>query len=172
MVRMALKSAERVKGVRTELILLGDKNIAPCDYCNFCEKTKKCKIQDDMQEIYGKLLEADGIIIGSPVFFRTVSAQCKAFMDRTYAISGLLTNKVGGAIAVGQGRQGGQEATVEVIHNFFINTGMVVIGTGIYDVYAAGLAKELGKVVNDRRGLREASALGDRVARIAKKLNG
>lgn len=171
MVKGALRSAGMVKGVKTELITLGGKNIAPCDHCDLCKRTKKCRIQDDMQEIYGKLLEAHGIIIGSPVFFRTVSAQCKVFMDRTYTIRGLLKDKVGGAIAVGQGRQGGQETTVETIHNFFINAGMIVVGTGIYDVYAAGLAKEQGEVTHDKRGLREASALGDRIARVAKKLN-
>ena len=172
MVRKALKSAKKVKNVNTELILLGKKNIAPCDGCKICIKTRKCRIQDDMQKIYGKLLEADGIIIGTPVRFRTISAQGKAFIDRTHAIAirGLLANKVGGAIAVGQGRHGGQEATVETIHNFFINEGMIVVGTGIWDAYATGIAREKGEMIYDKQGLREAGALGERIARIAKAL--
>jgi multimeric flavodoxin WrbA len=78
-------------GVQTELILLRDLTIKGCDGCLSCEmggKERKgyCRINDDMQQIYPKLLEADGWALGTPVYFELLSGQLKNFMDRTCPI--------------------------------------------------------------------------------------
>lgn len=71
-----------------ETVYLHGKNIAPCRSCYACQKknSKGCSINDDMQEIYGKLIAADAWVIASPVFWFTMSAQTKIFMDRCFAL--------------------------------------------------------------------------------------
>jgi multimeric flavodoxin WrbA len=71
-----------------ETIYLHGKNIAPCKACMSCQKkgSKGCSIADDMQEIYAKLIKADAWVIASPVYWFTMSAQTKIFMDRCFAL--------------------------------------------------------------------------------------
>ena len=94
----------RQQGADTELYRTADKDIRPCDACGVCFKTGECPIQDDMQEVYAKTLDADGIVFGSPVYFYNITAQGKAVIDRTLALghSGrTLANKAGGIVVVG-----------------------------------------------------------------------
>ena len=67
----AMSGAEEV-GAETELIFIRDKNIRPCDGCCSCEVSGKCHIDDDMQEIYEKLLDSDGIIISAPTYITII----------------------------------------------------------------------------------------------------
>ena len=73
---------------KVKTIYLHGKNIAPCKGCMSCQKkgSKGCSIRDDMQEIYLKLIEADAWVIASPVYWFTMSAQTKIFMDRCFAL--------------------------------------------------------------------------------------
>jgi multimeric flavodoxin WrbA len=75
-------------GVETELILLREKHVKGCDGCLSCEvggnqRKGSCRIQDDMQILYPKLMKADGIAFGTPVYFDMLSGLLKNFMDRT-----------------------------------------------------------------------------------------
>jgi multimeric flavodoxin WrbA len=81
------KGAKSAK-VKIETIYLQEKNIAPCKSCYACQKkgSKGCSIQDDMQDLYPKLIEADAWVIASPVYWFTMSAQTKIFMDRWFAM--------------------------------------------------------------------------------------
>lgn len=85
-----------------ELIPLKDKNITPCKNCKGCHETQKCVINDDMQEIYQKLIDADAIILGSPTYFDNVSGIMKNFMDRClpFYFSKKLKNKKVGLVSV------------------------------------------------------------------------
>jgi multimeric flavodoxin WrbA len=94
-------------GVETELILLRKLAIKSCDGCLSCElggKERKglCKIQDDMQQIYPKLVEADGWALGTPVYFELLSGLLKNFMDRTCPIWTKLEGKPVVGIAVAE----------------------------------------------------------------------
>lgn len=80
----ALKGAEAVNS-SIEKIYIRDLRIAPCNSCGGCRETGVCIIDDDMQKIYPKLREADGIIVASPIYFMGVSAQLKALIDRCQA---------------------------------------------------------------------------------------
>ena len=95
-------TSSRDCGAETELLTIWDKNIKPCDGCYSCAKTGKCHIKDDMQEIYLKLLESDGIIWGTPVYFFDVTAQAKILIDRSFVLyrNSKLNSKVGGVISV------------------------------------------------------------------------
>lgn len=70
------------KGAEVEKIVLNELNIRPCQNCGGCDKTGRCVVQDDMQAIYPKLRKANSVILASPVFFSSVSAQLKAMIDR------------------------------------------------------------------------------------------
>jgi multimeric flavodoxin WrbA len=81
----ALKGAEK-EGAEVERIHLTDFTIIPCKECHGCDQTGQCVIQDDMQKIYPKLLNADIIILASPIFFYGISAWAKALVDRCQAL--------------------------------------------------------------------------------------
>ncbi len=69
-------------GGEVERIALSRMKIAPCIECNRCFETGRCAVKDDFQQLYDKILQADAIILASPIFFMNVSGQMKAFIDR------------------------------------------------------------------------------------------
>lgn len=86
-----------------ELYSISGKTIQPCDGCWACANTGICHIKDDMQELYDKMILADGIIFGTPIYFWGMTAQAKTVLDRTIALNHPnrnLTNKVAGAVTV------------------------------------------------------------------------
>jgi multimeric flavodoxin WrbA len=105
MLRKLLEEVAK-SGVETELILLRELAIKGCDGCLSCdvggaERKGRCRIQDDMQRIYPKLLESDAWALGTPVYFELLSGMLKNFMDRTCPIWPKLEGKqvVGLAVA-------------------------------------------------------------------------
>ena len=76
------------QGAEVKTIVLNDLDIAPCQHCDACLKKGNCRIDDDMQILYPKLRQADAVVIASPIYWFTVSAQTKLFMDRWYALGG------------------------------------------------------------------------------------
>jgi len=96
----ALKAAKG-DGAEVELYSVAAKNIQGCIACRACVETGICAQDDDMQELYPKMLEADGIIFGTPVYFWGMTAQAKAVMDRTFSLNfgkKNLDNKVCGIV--------------------------------------------------------------------------
>ena len=83
LVQEALKPF-RNENAETEIIFLGDYEIKGCNGCEGCRETLRCVIDDYMQKIYPRILEADAVILGSPAYFYNVSSDVKAFMDRCY----------------------------------------------------------------------------------------
>ncbi|MEZ0240743.1 MAG: flavodoxin family protein [Chloroflexota bacterium] len=131
LVQAALLGAQAVPGTRTTFVNLAELSIAPCDRCWSCIDAGHCLIEDDMQGLYPLLLEADAIILGSPVYYGSPSAICKAFMERVAGFGVRekpLALKVGGAIAAGGSRNGGQETTAIAIHAWFHGNDMIPIG--------------------------------------------
>ncbi|MEM0487843.1 MAG: flavodoxin family protein [Thermoproteota archaeon] len=97
-----LKGAKE-EGAEVELYSFAQKNIMPCDGCMSCFETGECHIEDDFKALYDKLVEADGIVIGTPIYAHGMSAQAKIFIDRTCCLNRppkTLTNKVGGVVVV------------------------------------------------------------------------
>jgi multimeric flavodoxin WrbA len=77
----ALKAAEG-DGAATEVLRLAGKEIKPCDACLSCRNTRECQAKDDFKPIFNKMIEADGIILASPVYFCSATPQIKALIDR------------------------------------------------------------------------------------------
>ena len=86
----ALKGAEQ-EGAQTELVTTAGMNINGCNGCNSCIKTGECHIKDDVQMINDKMIEADGIVFSTPIYFYGMAAQAKAVVDRTYSLSSVVT---------------------------------------------------------------------------------
>ncbi len=77
----ALKGAEEA-GAGVEKVFLCKRNISPCTGCESCAKTGECSLDDSMDQLYRKVLAANGLIVAAPVYFNSVNAQTKAFIDR------------------------------------------------------------------------------------------
>jgi multimeric flavodoxin WrbA len=82
----ALENGASQEGAMVESICLHDLDIRPCDGCDECVHTGICVIKDDMQAIYPKLLTADALVLASPIYWFTYSAQLKLCIDRWYAL--------------------------------------------------------------------------------------
>lgn len=135
----ALKVASE-RGFKTERLLCSALRVGYCDDCGDCARGKPCPIEDDMNEFYDQMENADGIIIASPVYFGTISAQIKAVFDRTILLrrQGFkLKDKAGCALTVGGSRNGGQEKAIEAIHAWMHIQGMIVVGD---DKHFGGIA--------------------------------
>lgn len=171
-VQKALEAAEEVPEVRTEFWSVKGKEINFCIHCDVCVKNEsRCFRDDDIDELLDLMLEIDGLIIGSPVYDMNVSAQLATCFNRMRPLfitkPGILKNKVGGAIALGGTRHGGQEATLQSIINFYLMNGMLVTG-GVEGCYSGGTVwtkdeKEEG-VKNDKPGMNTIYGLGKAVA--------
>jgi multimeric flavodoxin WrbA len=131
LVQAALLGAEAVSGTTTDYVSLAGRSIAPCNGCGPCMDRGACVIDDDMQPLYGSLVRADAILIGTPVYYGAPTALCRAFMERAQGLGSAekrLRLKVGGAIATGQGRNGGQETALQSIHLWFHINDMLAVG--------------------------------------------
>jgi multimeric flavodoxin WrbA len=111
----ALEGAKK-DGAEVELWSASGKDIRPCGACRSCGKTGKCVVKDDVAPLQEKMLAADGIIFGVPVYFYGMAAQAKCIMDRTTALAlpgRTLANKVGGLVTVA-----GSFGLVDVVKDF------------------------------------------------------
>jgi multimeric flavodoxin WrbA len=140
-----LKGAQQ-EGAETDLFSVAGKTIAPCDACITCRKTGKCCIDDDMQELYPRMLAADGIVIGTPVYHYMMVAQTKAIMDRTFSLDAnqmAFANKVGAVVAIAASL--GVLQTLKDIYFYYISAQMIPANyIGAY-ANAKGEAKKLEK---------------------------
>src|SRR4030042_5438289 len=161
------------QGFTTKYITLSGKDIKPCIGCWKCKETHSCFQQDDMREIIDALKWCHGLLIGSPVYFGMVSGQLKTMMDRCVAIRPSygepmsMSGKIGGAIACGYSRNGGQEITLQNIQTFFLQLNMQVIGDGPdYSHFGATIAAE---AKDDSWGLETVKNLALNLASMLKK---
>ncbi|MCE8423711.1 MAG: flavodoxin family protein [Candidatus Methanoperedens sp.] len=129
--------------VETEYFSAMGKNINFCIHCDYCIKNKKgCIHKDDMQFVYEKMKWADALIIGTPVYQGMVSGQTKTIMDRCRAIAAsdpnFILNKPAAAMAVGGDRIGGQEPSIQAIHNFYVINEAIPVGGGSFGANLGG----------------------------------
>lgn len=159
--REALKEVEKFPDVQAELILLAPwyKDFKGCNHCNYCATKQKperfCSIDDQMSEVYPKLLEADAIVLSSPAYAAKVTGLMANFMDRMRALYHgkiyirSLHNKIGGALCVAFGRHAGVETTLLSIVHAFMLWGMIPVNCG-WTYGAAGLSSYCGEGKVDR----------------------
>lgn len=159
-------------GIETELVQIGNKPVHGCSACGECRKIQdgKCHIKNDLLNLsIGKMVEADGIILGSPVYFADVTTEMKALIDVAgYVTRGngnLLARKVGAGLVVQ--RRAGDMHALATMNNFFLINQMIVPGSSYWNI---GLGKNPGDVLNDTEGMSIMQKLGENMAWLLKKL--
>ena len=124
------------EGIKTELAHLSGKRIHGCIACYKCfeNKDRRCAVKDDVaNECIEKMIKADGIILGSPVYFVDVTAEMKALIDRAGFVSiangGMYKNKVGAVVVAV--RRSGASHTIDTMSHLFLGAQMIIIGRSI-----------------------------------------
>jgi multimeric flavodoxin WrbA len=163
----------QAEGIETELVQLGGQPIHGCVACYGCftSKDKRCVRGDDLaNECIAKMLAADAVILGSPVYFTDVTPEIKALIDRAGLVArangDMFRRKVGaGVLAV---RRGGATHAFDTINHLFLIAQMIVPGS-IYWNFAIG--RDKGEVETDEEGIRTMTVLGENMAWLLKKLH-
>jgi multimeric flavodoxin WrbA len=160
-------------GIETEMIQIGGKKLFGCLACRKCAQTKdlKCIRKDDnMNELIQKMIDADGIIIGSPTYFSNVSTEVKALIDRCGVViranGGVLKGKVGTAVVTG--RRSGMNFVYSAINYFFGINEMVIASSNYWNMT---LSNTPGDIFKDEEGIKVFEKLGNNFSDTVKKLN-
>ena len=169
MLRRVLDALE-AEGIETELIELAGNKAQGCTACLKCRerKDRQCHGRNDaINECIAKADEADGIIIGSPVYFADITPEAKALIDRLGYVAGanpdMLTRKVGAGVVVNR-RAGAVHAFDSIMHLFMIRQ-MIVAGSSYWNLGVGGAP---GAVAEDEEGLGTMDTLGRNMAWLLK----
>ena len=134
------------ESIETELIHIGNRDIRGCISCNSCSKTGKCVFSDPVNEIAPKFEAADGLVIGSPVYYGSPNGTLLSFLDRLFYSTPFSKHmKVGAAVV--SARRGGNTASFDVLNKYFTISGMPVVSSTywnqVHGFTAADVAKDL-----------------------------
>lgn len=161
------------EGIETELVQLAGKAPQGCIACYKCfeNKDQKCAVTTDaLNEYLAKMIKADGIVLGSPVYFADASAGIKALIERCGMVStangGLLKRKVGAAVAAV--RRAGAIHTFDTLNHLFQHQQMIVVGSSYWNV---GIGRDPGQVKEDAEAMRTMETLGKNMAWLLKKIH-
>ena len=170
-----IKECARViqeQGVETEVVSFADMKIESCTACGKCSELGRCSLEDGLNEIIDKIRKAQGLIVGSPVYFGTARGDVMAALQRIGYVSrkggnDYLAGKVGGPIAVA--RRGGQTFTLQEMLMFFLINDMIVPGSTYWNMVFGRLP---GEIWQDKEGIETIRHFADNVAKLVKKLHG
>lgn len=161
------------EGIETEQIHFGGKLIHGCTACMKCleNQNKRCILDKDIvNELIGKMIEADGILIGSPTYLANVTTEVKALMDRASLVAivngYILKRKVGAAVVAA--RRAGATDAFDAINKFFFINQIIVPGS---DYWNMGFGMEKQEVKNDAEGISTIQTLGKNMAWLLKKIH-
>ena len=164
-----LRSGASDGGATVEVFRLHDLAIRPCQACELCGQSGEtdCVIDDDMREIYGAIRAADALVIATPIYWWSVSAQTKLFVDRCEALGGpegsVLRDKKIGVIVVYGGKDAVSSGAVNAIRAF--QDAFRYLGSDLVDI-VHGSAWEAGAVRKNSRLMQEAYDLGMKLAQV------
>lgn len=156
------------EGIETELIQLAGTMIEPCKACWACGGRGNCvHCRDSFHEIFEKIKEADGVLLGSPVYSANVSANMQAFLERAAVVCdmnpGLMKYKTAAAVSAAR-RAGGLQA-VDTMNHFFLNHEMIVVGSVYWNMGYGRLPEE---VKQDEEAAANMHNLGQNMAHVMK----
>ena len=158
-------------GWSTTKLYLSEKKIKPCTGCETCVESGVCVISDDDAKPYfDEIASSDAVIIGSPVYYRNVTAQLKALFDRSfgYKRDEFLVGKPGGAITVGRGEGGGQSNVLMIIYNYLLSCGALPVPGELNGLSAK--ADKPGEIMTQEKRLAQARVLARNVMKYAEML--
>lgn len=152
------------EGIETEIIHVGNKDIRGCIACKTCYKTGKCVFNDLVNEVKDKFEEADGLVIGSPVYYSSPNGTLLSFLDRLFYISSFDKRAKVGASVVSC-RRGGNTATFDVLNKYFTISQMPVVSSRYWNMVYGSNAEQ---VQQDEEGLWTMRVLGKNMAFLMK----
>ncbi len=162
----------QAQGIETELVQIGNNSVHGCTGCRQCRQLEghKCVIDGDfVNAAIEKMIEADGIILGSPTYFADVTTEMKALIDRAGVVSrangDLLAKKVGAAVVAV--RRAGSIHAFDTMNHFFLIGQMIVVGSSYWNL---GIGANVGDVNSDQEGISTMKTLGQNMAWLLKKL--
>lgn len=165
----ALREMEKTlnaEGIETELIHVGNRDIRGCMACGGCGKTGKCVFDDCVNEIAEKFREADGLVVGSPVYYASANATVMALLQRLfYSTSYSKTMKVGASVVAA--RRGGLSATYDEINKFFGISGMPIAAGQYWNSVHGGAP---GEAMEDAEGMQGMRTLARNMAFLIKSI--
>jgi multimeric flavodoxin WrbA len=171
LINYVLKELDK-QGIETELLQLAGKKIRGCKACYKCfeNKDQQCSFKNDiLNECMAKMIEADGIILGSPTYFTDVSTEMKALIDRTGFVArangDMLKRKLGAAVVAA--RRAGSIHAFDTLNHFFLIAQMIIPGSNYWNI---GFGRNTGEVEKDEEGILIMKTLGQNMAWLLKKL--
>ena len=166
-------AALEAEGVATETHSLAKETFRGCIGCMLCfeNKNRRCAVESDsLNDYLAKMILADGILLGSPVYFADCSAIIKALVERCGMVArandNFLKRKVGAAVAAV--RRAGAIHTIDSLQHFFTIGEMIIAGSSYWNV---GIGREPHKVLEDEEGLETMDTLGRNMAWLLKKIH-
>lgn len=166
---LALKEMETIflqEGVEVETVQVGDKDIRGCVSCYGCGAAGKCVFDDLVNEVADKLREADGLVVGSPVYFASPNGTLLALLDRLFFSAPYdMTMKVGASVAVA--RRGGCSATFDALNKYFTISGMPVASSQYWNSVHG---RDAGEAAQDAEGLQTMRTLARNMTFLMKSI--
>ncbi|MDE5813665.1 MAG: flavodoxin family protein [Muribaculaceae bacterium] len=156
-------------GIETERVNVGTKDVRGCIGCGFCREHGRCVFNDLVNETAPKFAEADGLLVGSPVYYAGANGQLLAFLDRLfYSTSGVFTKimKVGAAVV--SSRRAGSTSAFDEINKYFTICSMPVVSSTYWNEVHGFTAED---VEADLEGLQTMRNLGRNMAFLIKAIN-
>ena len=139
------------EGVETEVIQVGNQVIRGCIGCARCYKTQKCVFDDLVNEVAPKLEEADGIVVGSPVYYAAPNGTLISFLDRLFYSTGHIDKRMKVGASVVCARRGGCTAAMDVLNKYFTISAMPVASSTYWNQIHGG---KPGEAAQDAEGIR------------------
>lgn len=133
------------EGIETELIQVGNKSIRGCIACGCCRELGYCAFQDLVNEVAPKLMAADGLVIGSPVYYGSPNGTILSFLDRLFYNTGGMSKHMKVGAAVVSCRRGGNTASVDVLNKYFTISGMPVASATYWNQVHGFTAEDVRK---------------------------
>ncbi len=161
-----VSSALNANGIETEIITVGNKEITGCKACAACVKLGKCVKDDIVNEIIPKIEQADGVVVGSPVYYASLSGTLKSFLDRVFFAKKWFANKPAAAVAVA--RRAGTTSTIDIINKYFMINNMPVVSSQYWNMVFGSNANDAEK---DEEGMQTMRTLGNNMAWLIKCIN-
>ena len=165
----ALAEMEKIflqEGMKVEIVQVGNQPVRGCIACGGCYKTDKCVFDDVVNELAPKFQEADGLVIGSPVYYASANATLIAVLDRLFYSTGFDKRmKVGASIAIA--RRGGCSSTFDMLNKYFTISGMPVASSQYWNSVHGG---KPGQALEDAEGMQTMRTLARNMSFLMKSI--